>query len=195
MIELSKGQAAAPIVTNSGEQVRLLTTKVKWKGSQTGKSSRFGFGGPKRANVDLDLSLIARDENGVAIGGVYFGNTDALKDSMLHKGDARNSKGKDWAEEASVDLTRVPQVVKRIDITLSSYKGHTFESIDEANIGLFSGESEDEFADLYLPIEGTHSACLVAVLTRNGTGWEVKVVGTYGNARTWQEMKDWAARV
>lgn len=187
MLNLTKGRPE-PLATSSGSAPSMLRVGVGWESNGGGKKGLMGkFNRLK--GVDLDLSVIGRDASGTAIGGAYFDSLQAFGGALRHTGDNTTGKGAGYDEVAYVDLSRMPGQVSQIDVCLSSYKGADFSQVNEATCGVFDDSSGDQLAEIYLPLEGNYTACLIARLTRGDNGWSIEHIAKFGNASTWQQMR------
>lgn len=192
-IQLDKGDKA-PLVTEAGKVPDRIMAGVGWTAGGGGSKGRFGAFKRDRG-VDLDLSVIGRDRKGDAIGGAFYDNLTAFGGALQHTGDNRTGKGDGWDETVEIDLSKMPGSVDSVCIYLSSFKGADFSKIVEAKCGLYAveGRTEEEITELYLPIEGTSTACFIARIFRSNDAWELQHVQKLGTARTWQEMRAWRA--
>jgi tellurium resistance protein TerZ len=195
-MNLSKG-STSPVTGTTGTPVSKLLCGVGWDvsgGGQKGLVGRFN----RFKGVDLDVSAIARDSAGTPIGGAWFDNLRAFGGAITHTGDNKTGKGDGDDEQVVLDLASMPQEVHSIAITLSSYKGATFEKVNNAQcrlVDLSAGGDGVELGTIYIPIQGDYTAALVARVTRDGNGgWTVENIGKFGHGKTWQQMQAFASQ-
>lgn len=183
-VNLSKGQTVSLTKDNGGglSQVRmgLGWDAIKKKGF---------FGGTKEVAVDLDASALLMDAAGQVLDVVYYGNLRSRDNSIIHTGDNLTGAGDGDDESILVDLPRVPGAIAHIVFTVNSYSGQNFGQIENATARVVdSADRDKELVRYTLTGSGSHTAVVMARLSRTGTGWSFTAIGTPGNARTADQL-------
>ncbi|MGS0688690.1 TerD family protein [Nakamurella sp. GG22] len=183
-VNLSKGQTVSLVKQDGGSlsQVRmgLGWDTIKKKGL---------FGGMKEVSVDLDASAILLTGDNQVQEIVYYGNLRSRDGSLMHTGDNLTGKGDGDDESIMVDLPRVPPTVAHIVFVVNSFSGQNFSQIENATARVVDSADRDrELARYALSGSGTHTAIVMARLSRAGAGWAFTAVGTPGNARTADQL-------
>ena len=183
-VNLSKGQTVSLTKQGGGSlsQVRmgLGWDAIKKKGM---------FGKEKEVSVDLDASAILLDANRQVLEIVYYGNLRSADGSLMHTGDNLTGKGDGDDESIMVDLPRVPPAVAHIVFVVNSFSGQNFSQIENATARVVDSADRDrELVKYELSGSGTHTAVVMARLSRAGGGWAFTAIGTPGNARTAQQL-------
>jgi tellurium resistance protein TerZ len=143
------------------------------------------FGGMKEVSVDLDASAILISAQGQVLETVYYGNLRSKDNSLIHTGDNLTGKGDGDDESIMVDLPRVSPAVAHIVFVVNSFSGQNFTQIENATARVVDSADRDrELVRYQLTGSGSHTAVVMAKLSRAGTGWTFTAIGTPGNART-----------
>ena len=79
-----------------------------------------GLGWEAPGGLDLDASVILGDGVGGFVSTVYFGQK-MYGDSITHQGDNRTGEGKGDDERIDVDLDRIPDHVKELNVVVTVY--------------------------------------------------------------------------
>jgi tellurium resistance protein TerZ len=87
-----------------------------------------------------------------------------------------------------VDLTALPADAATLVFTVSSFRGDTFDRIDNAYCRLIDALSGAEMARYALSGGGSHTGQIMAKLTRRGGGWEMRALGQAAGGRTVQDL-------
>ena len=183
-VNLSKGQTVSLTKQGGGSlsQVRmgLGWDAIKKKGM---------FGKEKEVSVDLDASAFLLDANRQVLEIVYYGNLRSSDGSLMHTGDNLTGKGDGDDESIMVDLPRVPPAVAHIVFVVNSFSGQNFSQIENATARVVDSADRDrELVKYELSGSGTHTAVVMARVSRSGAGWTFTAIGTPGNARTAQQL-------
>ncbi len=178
-ISLAKGQK----ISLKKENGTVLTTFCI--GANWGKIDGKGFfGGAKKIDVDLDLSVgvFGADKN--LAGIVYFGNLN--EPGISHSGDDRGGDDDDDGldnEVVVVNLSQIPDNIDQVVFVLNSYEGEDFAKIPFAQIRLYEGtpESVNEVVATYnIASDAKFSGFVAMVLgklyRRNGE-WKFSAIG------------------
>lgn len=176
-ISLSKGQKIslqkeAPGLTNL--LVGLGWDPVKKKGF---------FGSFSSGSIDLDASVITIDGNKNVEEYVYYGKLKSRDGSIVHDGDNLTGEGEGDDETINIDLTRIPQSVQHIVVTVNSFTGQTFNDVDNAFCRLVNKSNNNEVCRFELNEKGRNTGFIMAVISRNNGDWIVEAKGVAANGK------------
>ncbi|MGP7795530.1 TerD family protein [Sphingomonas sp. CLY1604] len=184
MVSLQKGQTVSLEKSGGGCPIR-IAMGLGWdvrKGK--GLLGLFSGGG----DIDLDASCLLFDGNRRMVDEIWFRQLSSKDGSIVHSGDNRTGAGDGDDETINVDLSRVPSSVQTLVFTVNSFQGDTFERIANAYCRLVDLTTGREMARYDLTGEGSHTGQVMAKLTRNGQGWDMKALGERTMGRTFHEM-------
>jgi tellurium resistance protein TerZ len=186
-VSLSKGQTIS-LEKNSG------LTKVfmgcGWDPAQPKKKGFLGslLGGGAAADIDLDASVIVFDENKQSIDLVWFQQLKSKDGSIQHSGDNRTGDGDGDDETIYVDLSALDARAKYLVFTVNSFRGQTFDEVDNAFARLVDVRSKSEICRYTLNEKGRHTGVVMASMEKTSSGWQMTAHGTPTNGRTAQEL-------
>lgn len=188
MVNLSKGQSISLEKPGGGG----LTRVVMGLGWDVRKSKGlFGglLGGGGGGDIDLDASCLMFDGGGQVLDTVWFGQLRSKDGSIIHTGDNLTGAGDGDDEQIRVDLTAVPSNVRTLIFTVSSFRGDTFDRIENAYCRLVDETTGQERARYDLTGSGAHTAQVMARVSRDGSGgWTMTAIGATTHGRTFQQM-------
>jgi tellurium resistance protein TerD len=148
-----------------------------------------GLGWKPRATdgkaFDLDASAFMVKEDGKVTGdgGFVFYNNPASPDgSVKHGGDNKTGEGEGDDEKILVDLTKVPEDVKRIVIAVTIHeaaeRGQNFGQVGDAYIRVVNQAGEAEISRYDLSEDAsTEAAMIFGEVYRHNGEWKFKAVG------------------
>ncbi|MFC8177578.1 TerD family protein [Rhodococcus sp. NPDC057297] len=180
-VSLSKGQKVT-LKKDGGVALTIIRMGLGWDPVQAPKKTSFFGGGGKGGNIDLDASAIMFAGNNVA-DVVYYGQLRAKDGSILHQGDNLTGEGEGDDEVVNVDLTRVPPQVTAIVFTVTSYRGQTFEQIQNAFCRLVDDTNNAELARFTLQGGMPFTGLVMAKVYRDGGNWKLQAIGEGINAK------------
>lgn len=135
-----------------------------------------GMFGNRTVDVDLDASVaMFADMNLVDVA--YYGQLASKDGSVRHQGDNLTGEGEGDDEMILVDLTRIPAHVSTLLFMVTSYKGHTFEQIQNAFCRLIDGTNNAELARYSLAGGMPFTAMAMAKVFRVGEDWKMQAIG------------------
>ncbi|TCM66453.1 tellurium resistance protein TerZ [Acinetobacter calcoaceticus] len=186
-ISLEKGQKIS-LAKNDGSQLTQIYLGAGWdvaksSGGMFGKL--FGGGGD---SIDLDASLIMLDANKAIVDVVYFGQLKSRDGSVVHSGDNLTGEGDGDDEKIHVNLNQVPSNIETLVFTISSFRGQTFEKVENAFCRLVDASSNVEVAKYNLSQRGSYTALIVAKLYRHNGEWKMGALGETCQGKTFKDM-------
>jgi tellurium resistance protein TerZ len=157
-INLEKGQKIN-LEKADGSSLQQIFLGVGWDVAKS--KGLFGFGGGS-GDIDLDASVILFDENKQVVDVVYFGQLRSKDGSIVHSGDNLTGAGDGDDEVIRVNLNQVPSHVKSLAFTVSSFRGQTFEKVENAFCRLVDQNSNQVIASYKLSSQGAHTGLIIA---------------------------------
>lgn len=182
-VQLTKGQSVN-LTKGDGAQLTRVRMGLGWDPI----TKKGFFGGTKTKDVDLDASCLMFDFAGDLTDVVYFGELASKCGSVLHTGDNRTGAGDGDDESIIVDLIRIPGNVKTLVFTVNSFLGQTFNDVTNANCRLVDESTGVEIANYTLSSQGSHTAQVMAKITREGSAWKMTAIGQLGSGRTFDQL-------
>lgn len=183
-INLEKGQKIN-LQKADGSSLQQILLGVGWDVAKS--KGFFGFGGGSDS-IDLDASCIMFDENKQVLDVVYFGQLGSKDGSIQHSGDNLTGEGDGDDEQIRVNLAKVPANVKSLVFTVSSFRGQTFEKVENAFCRLVDQGSNQEIATYKLSSQGAHTALIIAKVYRHNGEWKMHAIGESTQGRTFKEI-------
>jgi tellurium resistance protein TerZ len=187
-ITLQKGQGLS-LAKNSG--LSKVTMGLGWDAAKPASSGFFGrlFGGAATPDsIDLDASVIVFDARRKAIDTIWFRNAEGQGGAIRHGGDNLTGDGDGDDEVIHVDLSRLPAEAVSLVFTVNSFRGQTFNEVDNAVCRLLDQVSGEELCRFTLSEQGSHTGVIMAILSRASGTWEMRAVGKAANGRTVSDM-------
>jgi len=187
-ISLDKGQTVNLAKQDGGALTR-VRMGLGWDVKVITKKKLFG--GTKQVEKDIDL-----DASAIMIGGgrvldiVYFGSLRSKDGSVNHTGDNLTGEGEGDDESIIVDLPLVNQQVEHIVFVVNSFSGENFSEIENAFVRVVDSAAGDtELVRYQLTGSGTHTALVMAKVSRSGQGWSFTAIGQPGNGRVARDLE------
>ena len=122
------------------------------------------------------------------LDAVWFAQLRSRDGSIKHSGDNLTGEGEGDDEKIHVDLTRVPPQVKSIVFTISSFRGQTFEKVENAFCRLVDDTNNTEIAKYNLSSQGNYTALIIARVYRHNGAWKMAALGETCNGKTIQDI-------
>ncbi len=187
-ISLSKGEKISLSKSSPG-----LTKVFMGLGWDPAKKKSGGFfskllGGGQADSIDLDASVIMLDAAKAALDVVYFGQKTSKDGSILHGGDNRTGEGAGDDEVIYVNLAALPATVVHLVFTVSSFRGQTFNEVDNAVARLVNDSNAQEICRFALHEQGAHTGVIMASLSKNSDGWTMAAHGKPCQGRTASDL-------
>lgn len=186
-LSLQKGQSLS-LKKNDGGSLAFVRMGLGWDSAAPVKRGLFGM--KKAAEIDLDASAILFDANGTAVDTVFFNQLQSKDGAIRHTGDNLTGEGDGDDETILVDLARISPAVTQVVFVISSYSGQTFDQVANAFCRLVddSTPGSPEVARFTLTETGTHTAMIMAKVSRDGAGWTFKAIGNRATGRTVKDL-------
>lgn len=174
-VSLTKGQKVT-LRKDGGVALTKIRMGLGWDPVAAPKKTGFFGGGGRSGAIDLDASAIMFAGRNVA-DVVYYGQLKAKDGSILHQGDNLTGAGEGDDEVVNVDLTRVPANVTAIVFTVTSYRGQTFEQVENAFCRLVDDTNNAELARFTLQGGMPFTGLVMAKVYREGGNWKLQAIG------------------
>ena len=188
-ISLTKGQTISLEKTKPGlSKVRM---GLGWDPAKKQKSGGFLgglFGGGGASSIDLDASVIVMDSGKDTIDTVSFRQLTSRDGAIRHGGDNLTGEGDGDDEVIYVDLGKLDPRAAHLVFTVNSFRGQTFDEVDNAFARLVDDGADAEICRYTLTEQGRHTGVIMATLSRAGATWEMTAHGTPGSGRTVEDM-------
>ena len=184
-INLQKGQKIS-LSKESGGSLSKVVMGLGWDAKKGGTGLLKGLfgGGGDSGSIDLDASCVLFNEKNDVLDTVYFGQLKSRDGSIVHTGDNRTGDGDGDDEQIIVDLDKIPETVKALVFTVSSYTGQTFDTVENAYCRIVDNSNKNEIARYTLTAQGSHTAQIMAKLYRHNGEWKMHAIGENGTGRT-----------
>ncbi|WP_024793249.1 TerD family protein [Tomitella biformata] len=170
-VSLVKGQRVS-LRKDGGVALTLVKMGLGWDPVE-----KRGMFGSRAIDIDLDASAVMFADDQIA-DVCYYGQLQSKDGSVVHQGDNRTGAGDGDDEVIMVDLTRVPAYVNTIMFVVTSYKGQTFEQVQNAFCRLIDATTAgDELARYTLHGGMPFTGMVMAKVFRGGDGWKLQAIG------------------
>ena len=176
-VNLVKGQKIS-LAKDGGGALTKVVMGLGWDAVQQKKGflkSLLGGGG--QTNIDLDASCGMFNENKEPVDFVWFSQLKSKDGSIVHTGDNLTGEGEGDDEQIIVDLPRVPANVKYLVFTVNSFRGQTFNEVENAFCRLVDNSNQKEIAKYTLSGGGNYTAMIMAKLYRHNDEWKMHALG------------------
>jgi len=182
-VSLSKGQKVS-LEKRGGGSLSRVRMGLGWDAAK-----KKGLFGSRRQSIDLDASALLFDAAGSLVDQVWFRQLNSKDGSVHHTGDNLTGAGEGDDESIQVDLSRLPASVHALVFTVNSFTGQNFSQIENAYCRLLDETAGDaELARYDLTGSGSHTAQIMAKLSRDGAGWSMTALGIPASGRTFHDL-------
>jgi tellurium resistance protein TerZ len=181
-VSLSKGQKVS-LTKAGGGTLSKVRMGLGWDAMR-----KKGLFGSRAQSIDLDASALLFDAAGNLVDQVWFQQLTSKDGSIQHTGDNRTGAGDGDDESIKVDLSRVPPTVATLVFTVNSFTGQDFSQIENAFVRLIDESNETEIARYDLTGTGSHTAQIMAKVSRDGQGWSMTALGNAASGRTFHDL-------
>lgn len=185
-ISLTKGQTLSLAKNNPG--LTRVFMGLGWDPAKPASSGGFlgrflGGGGSGSDSIDLDASVIVLDANRNEIDTVSFSQLTSKDGAIRHGGDNLTGDGDGDDETIHVDLSRLDPRAAHLVFTVNSFRGQTFNEVDNAVARLVDETTDTEICSFTLREQGAHTGVIMASLSKGGDGWTMTAHGKAGRGR------------
>ncbi|MEU1075915.1 MULTISPECIES: TerD family protein [unclassified Streptomyces] len=140
------------------------------------------------AAIDLDASAVLYAGRRV-VEVVYFQHLTGIFGAVKHSGDNRvGGDGPGDDEAITVDFTRMLGEVDQIVFTVNSFTGATFDEVENAYCRLVDESTGAELARYTLSGGGSHTARIMAKISRVNGAWQLTAIGEPASGATFQDL-------
>lgn len=195
-ISLSKGQTIS-LEKDGGGGLTKVFMGCGWDPAQPEKKGFLGgiFGGGKVDEIDLDASVIMFDGEKTPIDVVWFQQLSSQDGSIEHGGDNLTGEGDGDDEIIYVNLAGMARNVKYLVFTVNSFRGQTFNEVDNAFARLVDDTTGKEICRYELTEQGSHTGVIMASMEETSDGWKMTAHGIRADGRSVQDLANAAVAV
>ncbi len=179
MVSLSKGQTIS-LAKGDGSALRRIHMGLGWDAAK-------GMFGRAKA-IDLDASCMVFDAGKNLTDQVWFKQLKSNDGSIQHTGDNRTGRGDGDDESIVVDLDRLSANAVTLVFVVNSFTGQDFSKIENASCRLVDLETNQEMARYDLSGSGSHTAQVMAKLSRQSGSWTMTAIGQACSGRTFKDL-------
>lgn len=175
VVSLVKGEKVDLTKTNAG--LNNLTVGLGWDVNKFDNGETF----------DLDASAFLVGENGKVRSDsdfIFFGNKVSENGAVVAGPDNRTGEGEGDDEKITVDLSKIPADISKIEFTVTIYKdpsktnNQNFGMVDSAYIRVVNNATNEELVRYDLTEDqSTQDSLVFAELYRNGSEWKFAAIG------------------
>lgn len=187
MVSLSKNQTVS--LSKETSSLNQLRFGLGWDPLKKKKGFLSGLLGGGSDSIDLDAGCVLLDSTGNTLDTIWFRKLKSSCNSVVHQGDNLTGEGEGDDEVINVDLTRLPAKVEYLAFTVNSFRGQTFNEVDNAFCRVVD-QSNKELARYQLTEQGSHTGIIIASLARNGGSWDFTAHGKASVGQTIDDMHD-----
>jgi tellurium resistance protein TerZ len=186
-VSLTKGQTIS-LAKDGGAALTKVFMGLGWDpvASKPGLLGRlFGGGG---GDIDLDASLILVDAEKKVLDTISFQKLKSSDGSILHSGDNLTGAGDGDDEVIHVNLGQLPAAASHMVFTVSSFRGQTFNEVENAFARLVDGTTKTELCKFTLTEQGAHTGVIMASMSKTSAGWQMTAHGKPCQGRTVKDL-------
>jgi tellurium resistance protein TerZ len=190
-ISLTKGQSLSLAKNNPG--LTRVFMGLGWDAAKPAASGGFfgrifGGGTSGGESIDLDASVIVFDASLNEVDTVSFRKLKSSDGAIKHDGDNLTGDGDGDDEVIHVDLSRLNPAAAHLVFTVNSFRGQTFNEVDNAVARLVDESTGREICSFMLKEQGAHTGVVMASLSKGADGWTMKAHGKPASGRTVQDL-------
>lgn len=178
-VSLTKGSSIS--LAKQAPGLSQISMGLGWDPAKSGLLGRLFGGGGK--SIDLDASCLAFSGKR-HVGTAYFGCLDILDGAIHHNGDNLTGDGDGDDEVIDIDARRLPSDIDSLVLTVNSFRGQTFDEVDNAFCRIVDRSNGRELARFTLAEKGRHTGIVMVVLRRVGASWDMQAIGKVAHGRT-----------
>ncbi|AOL07868.1 TerD family protein [Burkholderia contaminans] len=185
-LTLSKNQSIS-LEKTAGRGLTSISLGLGWDPVKSGGFFSKMLGGGSN-DIDLDASCILLDGDMKSVDLVWFRQLESRDGAIEHSGDNLTGEGDGDDETIHVDLQRLPGTVQHLVFTVNSFRGQTFDQVENAYCRILDDSKNQELARFNLAEKGRHTGVVMASLSRRAGGWEFKAIGQSTHGRTADDL-------
>lgn len=187
-ISLNKGQTIS-LAKKDSSGLSKVFMGLGWDPVQKKKGGLLsGLFGAGNGDIDLDASVIMLDANKSAVDIVSFSQLKSKDGAVFHGGDNLTGDGDGDDEVIYVDLINLPDAVCHLVFTVSSFRGQTFNEVENAFSRLVDQTKNEELCRYTLTDQGSHTGVIMASMTKTSDGWTMTAHGKPCSGRTVKDL-------
>ena len=183
-VNLTKGQKIS-LDKESGRTLNKVFMGLGWDAVKKGGFLGRVLGGG--GDIDLDASCVMFTADKQLADVVYFGQLASRDGSVRHSGDNLTGEGDGDDEIINVTLADVPAEIHYLVFTVCSYRGQTFDEVENAYCRLVDDQNK-EIARYAISGGGSFTAMIMAKLYRHNGEWKMHAVGESMSGTTVADM-------
>lgn len=183
MVSLVKGQTVS--LSKAAPGLAALHIGLGW--DPVKKKGFLGFGGGSD-EIDLDASCILFNGAGNVIDMVWFRQLRSKDGAVRHSGDNLTGEGDGDDEVINVDLNALSADVQSLVITVNSFRGQTFNEVDNAFVRAVDPSKNNELVKFQLNDKGSFTGVIMGVVSRKSGEWQFQAIGAPQNGRTAEDL-------
>ncbi len=184
-VSLAKRETISLAKTSAGA-LTSITVGLGWDPAKPKSTLGKLFGGGA-SSIDLDASCILLDDRCNQLDMVWFRQLASKCKSIQHSGDNLTGEGDGDDESIMIDLTRLPQNIAHLAFTVNSFRGQTFNEVENAHCRVLD-QNKKELCIFKLNEQGRHTGVLIATLSRAGGEWKFTAQGLPGSGNTAESL-------
>jgi tellurium resistance protein TerZ len=185
-ISLSKGQAISLSKDNPG--LSRVFMGLGWDPVKSGGGFLSKLFGGGASSIDLDASVLVFDSAKNEIDRVCFTKLKSSNGAITHDGDNLTGEGDGDDEVIRVDLSRLDAKAAHLVFTVNSFRGQTFNEVDNAVARLVDDTNQREICSYTLREQGAHTGVVMASLSKGSDGWSMTAHGIQATGRTVDDL-------
>ena len=170
-VSLVKGQKVT-LRKEGGVKLTDVQMGLGWDPAQ----AKSMFGRSRASSIDLDASVLMYSQ-GRCVDVVYFGQLKSKDFSIQHSGDNLTGDGDGDDESVTVALHNVAPSIDALVFIVTSYRGQTFEEVDNAYCRLVDLTTGAELARYTLRGGMPYTGVTMAVIKREVGDWKLTALG------------------
>ena len=152
------------------------------------KGGFFGLGASAGDDIDLDASAGLYNEANELVDLVWFRHLNSNDGSVHHSGDNRTGGGDGDDESITIDLAHISANIKTVVVTVNSFRGQTFDTVENAFVRAVDCSNGKEIAKYNLSCTGRHTGQIMAKIYRHNGEWKMCAIGENATGRTYMDM-------
>ena len=188
-VSLTKGQTIS-LAKDGGAKLTKVFMGLGWDpvASKPGLLGRLFGGASGSADIDLDASLILLDAEKKVLDTISFQKLKSSDGSILHGGDNLTGDGDGDDEVIHVNLGQLPAAASHMVFTVSSFRGLTFNEVENAFARLVDEATKTELCRFTLTEQGAHTGVIMASMSKTSAGWQMTAHGKPCQGRTVKDL-------